>query len=120
MLPETSCQKSNTCHAFMLMLCLSLVPAIAVAAHENCSDCHTEGKALKQEGINQLCLSCHSGGKRNDHKTGIPSKGMKSPLPLDKEGQITCITCHEQHGKGSRSRLLRMKASDLCLNCHDK
>lgn len=116
----TVAKTKRPCRALMLLVCLSLAPAAVHASHESCSDCHTEGKELKQSAINPLCLSCHSGGNRNDHKTGIPPKGMKSPLPLDKEGKMSCITCHDQHGKTAGSKLLRMNKNALCLDCHDK
>ena len=104
----------------LMAICLSLLPVLAIAAHENCSDCHTKGKELKQPGITPLCLSCHASANRNDHRTGIAPQGMKKPLPLDKEGKIACTTCHEKHGKSSNPRMLQMQKDALCLNCHDK
>lgn len=112
--------KRTTIHlSLLLIIGLPLAPATAVAVHDNCSDCHTEGKSLKIPEATLLCLSCHS-QNRNDHKTGTPPGTMKTPLPIDKEGNISCVTCHDPHGKGSYPRLLKMKKDDLCLNCHDK
>lgn len=45
---------------------------------------------------------------------------MKSPedLPLDREGKITCTTCHDvMEGMGAH-RKRRVKGRGLCLNCH--
>lgn len=120
MAPEPGKCRGVAHRTLLMSICLSLLPPLAFAAHENCSDCHTEGKELRQPEITPLCLSCHSGGNRNDHKVGIAPTGMKTPLPLDSERKIACITCHDQHGKGGAPRLLRMKTNDLCLNCHDK
>jgi len=67
-----------------------------------------------------LCSSCH-GGYRHMHPVRIAvAPDMKSPedLPLDREGKITCTTCHDvMEGMGTH-RKRRVKGRGLCLNCH--
>jgi len=67
-----------------------------------------------------LCSSCH-GGYQHMHPVRIAvAPNMKSPedLPLDREGKITCITCHDvMEGMGMR-RKRRVQGRGLCLNCH--
>ncbi|MBI5419660.1 MAG: hypothetical protein HZA60_06185 [Deltaproteobacteria bacterium] len=67
-----------------------------------------------------LCSSCHE-GYRHMHPVKIAvAPDMKSPedLPLDKDGKITCITCHDvMEGLGVHRRR-RLVGRQLCLNCH--
>lgn len=85
--------------------------------HKDCKACHsTEDFKIKIE-INELCLKCHS-ANRNDHPIGVVSKWTPARLPLDKENKLTCITCHEPHGKDTVNKLLRMDPDSLCLSCH--
>lgn len=98
---------------------------------KTCEVCHVvipaEGSSPRNEGnlrfggnIVALCSSCHV---KYHHKHPVHiglSPGMKSPeeMPLDKDGKIICITCHdvmEGHG-GVRKR--RIVGRALCLNCH--
>lgn len=68
-----------------------------------------------------LCSSCHA-GYRHMHPVRIAvSPDMKSPeeLPLDKDGKITCITCHDVMEGHGVVRKRRMVGKALCLNCHD-
>lgn len=67
-----------------------------------------------------LCSSCHS-KYRHMHPVKIAlSPDMKSPeeLPLDKNGKITCITCHDLTEGHGVVRKRRMAGRELCLNCH--
>jgi hypothetical protein len=68
-----------------------------------------------------LCGSCH-GSYTHMHPVKIAvAPDMKSPeeLPLDKDGKITCITCHDvmEEGHGI-NRKQRFTGKALCLNCH--
>ncbi|MBI5206687.1 MAG: hypothetical protein HY934_02740 [Candidatus Firestonebacteria bacterium] len=75
-----------------------------------------------------LCNSCH-GASANIHPVDIiPPPDMKVPsdLPLDKEGKLTCITCHDA-GFVNRSvkYLIRggenfSEINELCYRCHDR
>ncbi|MBI5418410.1 hypothetical protein HZA55_10805 [Candidatus Poribacteria bacterium] len=76
--------------------------------------------------FNALCNSCH-GASANIHPVDIvPPPDMKVPseFPLNKEGKITCITCHDA-GFVNRSvkYLLRgdyTEVNELCYKCHDR
>ncbi len=96
-----------------------LLTGNASAAHTGCSDCHTRGKALKKPTVNELCLSCHPDNTK-DHILGMSPKTQPAGLPLDKDKKMTCITCHEPHGKGTVDKLLRMDKASLCAACHPK
>ncbi len=67
-----------------------------------------------------LCSECH-GGYKHMHPVRIAvAPDMKSPedLPLDKQGKITCITCHDvMHIKGVHMKQ-KLTGRQLCLNCH--
>lgn len=77
----------------------------------------------------QLCLQCHKINKRTSHPVDVVPKG---PMPLskflDKQGRITCLTCHQVHKEKSTSSwgdielkgLLRGHANGraFCLVCH--
>jgi hypothetical protein len=96
-----------------------------------CVECHVgipgEGSSPRKESnlrfggdVVALCSSCHA-KYRHMHPVKIAvSPEMKSPedLPLDKDGKITCITCHdamEGHGVARRQKIV---GRALCLNCH--
>lgn len=67
-----------------------------------------------------LCSSCHAGYKHM-HPTRIAvAPDMKAPedLPLDKNGKITCITCHDVMQESGIHRRSRLVGRQLCLNCH--
>ena len=93
------------------------------AVHKNCPNCHTglnaPGMPPLKAGVVELCLSCHPANTR-DHLLGAVPGTPPAGLPLDKERKMTCITCHEPHGKGTATKLLRMKSNDLCQACHQK
>jgi len=96
-----------------------------------CVVCHVsappEGSAPRKEGnvrfggdIVALCGSCHE-SYRHMHPVRIAvAPDMKSPedLPLDKDGKITCITCHDVMEGHGVVRKRRMVGKALCLNCH--
>lgn len=75
-----------------------------------CSDCHNPHGALskamvKQETINQQCVSCHA------EKRG-PYIWEHAPV------EENCLTCHNPHGS-NHNRLLHERAPNLCQDCHD-
>jgi len=96
-----------------------------------CVECHVgipaEGSSPRKESnlrfggdIVALCSSCHA-KYRHMHPVKIAlSPDMKSPedLPLDKDGKITCITCHDVMEGHGVVRKRRMVGRALCLNCH--
>jgi len=125
--------------AVLLLLC-GVAESAPVKRAENphgrkdakaCVECHVsipaEGSSPRKENnfrfggdMVNLCSSCHV-GYRHMHPVRIAvSPEMKSPedLPLDRDGKITCITCHdvmEGHGVARKRRIV---GRALCLNCH--
>ena len=101
-----------------------LMPVSGYSApkHE-CSFCHIpgtggKGMVLLKESVNDLCLECHPGRKgMGEHKVDIVPSMPVDGLPLDKNGKITCVTCHDPHRWESPS-LLRMERTAICLKCH--
>lgn len=87
--------------------------------HGDCLLCHKEkdSKELKFS-INELCLKCHPLSTQRDHPVNLKATVRPDRLPLDTEGKITCITCHEPHGKTKEVKLLRMQFNILCQECH--
>ncbi len=67
-----------------------------------------------------LCSSCHD-SYRHMHPVKIAvAPDMKSPeeLPLDRDGKITCTTCHDAMEASGVHRRRRVVGRALCLNCH--
>lgn len=81
-----------------------------------------------------MCFTCHDGtindsrevfGSDN-HQMGMDAKHLDiQGLPLDKNGDIYCGTCHTPHsltpsGAGGLAPFLREEKinSDLCISCH--
>lgn len=98
---------------------------------KSCGVCHisipaegtgqSRNASLKFGGeIVAICSSCHE-GYRHMHPVKIAvAPDMKSPedLPLDKDGKITCITCHDVMEGAGVHRNRRVVGRQLCLNCH--
>ena len=98
---------------------------------DSCIVCHTQAPSeatgqrpaasLKFGGdIVVLCSSCHD-GYRHMHPVKIAiAPDMKKPedLPLDANGMITCITCHDVMEKAGIHRKRKVTGRLLCLNCH--
>jgi hypothetical protein len=97
---------------------------------KSCVVCHVaapaEGTSRRDAAVKfggdivALCSSCHS-GYRHMHPVKIAvAPEMKSPgdLPLDKDGKITCITCHDVMEKMEVHRKRKLIGRQLCLNCH--
>ncbi len=106
-----------------------------------CKACHTSSVAseirapdyrLRYKGdIGVLCVSCHL-TERGHHPTGVrlpppmaeSVAAAGSDLPLDREGRITCYTCHDNGCTGGKPGMQvryydRTKLqSDLCWVCH--
>jgi DmsE family decaheme c-type cytochrome len=126
---ETTMQDCAACHE-------DAVKAFSKNAHdvleksskyklENpCESCHGPGKAHIDGGgdktkiinfkgkanktYNQQCLACHKG----DHEvTGFGSSTHA------KQG-LDCADCHNVHKAAPGTRLLKERASNLCMSCH--
>jgi len=94
----------------------------------------TEEKVVATE---MMCYSCHDGSivdsrlrvwETSRHKAGTdPSEAISIPenFPLDREGRLTCATCHSAHGVDSTTDMgstifLREPNinSSMCRKCH--
>lgn len=130
---------SDTLHLLRREYIASLESARNYNPHiKNCLACHQDTPAkgatreavyagLKYKGnVGLLCNTCH--GTHGVHPVDIkPDKGMKPPdyLPLDSEGRIFCLTCHDTdcEGKGMQLRLfdeVEGSMKQLCYSCHDE
>ena len=112
--------------AVMLGACVSYVKHMPEAKRE-CAICHVlddkghpadKGMALVRPS-EILCSDCHIDRlKEGEHPTGIAPKS-ETGLPLDEEGSVTCVTCHEPHGIGGHHAMQRLSSPLLCLSCHN-
>jgi|Deesub1362A_J573_1020465.scaffolds.fasta_scaffold00013_158 predicted CXXCH cytochrome family protein len=90
---------------------------------KDCSICHVSNKTATEihlrRPLSDLCLECHPDrGSPADHIVDVtPSMEVKD-LPLDKDGKMTCVTCHDPHGMTGLVKLLRDSPSDICGHCH--
>jgi predicted CXXCH cytochrome family protein len=87
----------------------------------DCKTCHIShtmgGALLLKEPLSKLCLQCHPDRKAPaEHIVDIVPSMKVTALPL-KEGRMTCVTCHDPHGKTYAS-MLRVIPKDLCQLCH--
>ena len=112
----------------MKMVLPVLIVSVLWAGHvfaetHECSYCHiigekTGGVTLKAP-LSALCLECHPGRKSpEEHRVDIVSPMRVDKLPLDKDGKMTCVTCHDPHGKSGHPKLLREAPAHLCQKCH--
>jgi len=118
-----------------------------------CLICHEEKPDVKKDtyetvkfvgDVEEMCRRCHhiSGNHSGDHNHigVVPSgKGFRRirmmeekfnvRLPLNKEGGMTCITCHNPHAKGvipeekpgakgADSKYRHRLPENMCMNCH--
>ncbi len=69
-----------------------------------------------------LCSSCHESYKHMHPVKIAVAPDMKSPedLPLDRDGKITCVTCHDAMEASGVHRRRRLVGRALCLNCHEE
>ncbi len=99
-----------------------------------CFECH-EKLPLKGEvqklrpHIEKICMKCHSFESRLSHPVGImPKLAVPVDMPLDREGKVSCITCHDVHMSainkltGTKTSYLRRttKGKRFCYSCHPK
>ena len=99
---------------------------------KGCLGCHSphaaEGTALlRAAGDGKGCIACHEGhaDSLRSHPVGAggerPRVRAASEIPVDREGQVDCSSCHQLVG-GSADQLLRSPADggDLCVSCHEE
>lgn len=98
---------------------------------KGCVVCHVsqppEGQSPRREGnlkfggdVVALCSSCHESYKHMHPVKIAVAPDLRSPeeLPLDRDGKITCITCHDAMDEMGVHRKRRIVGRALCLNCH--
>ncbi len=57
------------------------------------------------------------------HPVGVvPSADIVIPRgwPLDVDGSITCVSCHDLYGQNDHLLSMSNEGSALCLACHDR
>ncbi len=106
----------------LIAILLTITSDVFPAEKHECSYCHlTSDKMQLKAPLAELCLECHSDRKSpNEHKVDILPSMKVVDLPLGKEGTMTCITCHDPHGKSGHPMLLRANPSEICSKCHLK
>jgi hypothetical protein len=98
---------------------------------KSCIICHVnppaEGQSPRRDGnlrfggdVVALCSSCHASYSHMHPVKIAVAPDLRSPedLPLDKDGKITCITCHDAMDEMGVHRKRRIVGRALCLNCH--
>ena len=124
--------------AVVLLAASSAAAAPATNPHDfekvGCTHCHLavpgQGRVLQgnlfRKDIDDLCQECHAASLEDNinHRVGIrPSMKVPDDLHLNRNGEISCITCHDPHAEyvnaktGNRTRFLRrqMLKRELCL-----
>jgi DmsE family decaheme c-type cytochrome len=89
----------------------------ASSATVNCLSCHSihasepQSSKLLAKATGALCQGCHPG-----QSASIRSKPYAHRLD---RGGMTCVDCHNPHGRPGRGSLALTRAGELpCLNCH--
>lgn len=122
-----------------LVLALFLTVTERAAGHNfidkvSCFECHEklplEGTdTILRTNIEKICMKCHSFENKLSHPVGIvPNAPVPLNMPLDREGRISCITCHDIHMQpvnkltGKKTYYLRWasKGKKFCYACHGK
>lgn len=105
------------------------VPGEAAQADLGCVGCHAvhggDGESLsRQTSDGRVCANCHESQATTGHPTGTraasrPSPSLASAIPLDQQGHVSCMSCHDLSDARGES-LLRDPADggQLCASCH--
>lgn len=130
-----------------IIVCALAVAALAIAGRDSgenphqfsqndCFSCHftipqenDEGPLRLTDTISRLCGRCHDMSKEISHQVDmVPTGDIQVPkdMPLDEQGRVTCITCHDIHRPyknpltDTRTYFLRRDVSgkNFCLACH--
>lgn len=93
-----------------------------------CGACHLAGTDVDQVRASKLvlpeetlCTRCHEHAVQLSHPTGFaPGRTLPVEYPLDRNGNLTCSTCHLPHGW--EPGLLRgdKHAKEFCRACHEE
>ena len=115
----------------VLLAVLMLVLAAPLARAEepppikkDCKTCHVshymESGELLRAPLSALCIECHPERARAEHVVDVVPTMKVIGLPLDAEGRMTCVTCHDPHGSTGIVKMLREWPSKICGKCHRK
>ena len=129
----------------LLLFALIFTNTSVLAFHDDtentkCLDCHftlpfDRTNLTYTEMVGNICQQCHNSfpcksgqkGEGFSHPLDIaPSMTIPLDMPLNKNGLITCITCHSYHAEfwdaeyNNDSLLRRSKGPKLCFTCHKK
>lgn len=98
-----------------------------------CLDCHLTMPDKGDKGmrlifakeISFLCGKCHNEGEGPSHPVDVKaSLNIPSVFPLDRKGNITCVTCHSVHKKENPGRRYLLKiektGEPFCRTCHSE
>ncbi len=87
---------------------------------EKGSDPYKEGNFKYQGNVEKICAKCHS-----TYKHTHPIKLVVTPLMKEREellfrknGEITCVTCHDVMERIAVHVKKKPRGSGLCLSCH--
>jgi predicted CXXCH cytochrome family protein len=115
--------------ALLVLAALLAFTAVAVASPEgpppimrDCGTCHVPymGEMLLLEPLSLLCIECHADRVEADHVVDVVPSMDVVGLPLDKDGRMTCATCHDPHDRRGIWAMLRDEPKKLCGRCHRK
>lgn len=139
MIPEKSI---IYCVTFLFIFsCLCIILAVSsfnahnfegkcLMCHETIPDKNTKTQNLTfVDGIDKLCSRCHTIDLQKSHPIKVkPDKNIPLMQHLDKDGLLTCTTCHDVHkedktaNKSEPAGLLwgHIKGRAFCSLCHNK
>lgn len=128
--------------SFLLVIsCLSLMWALSnFKTHDfqgKCLLCHAtipakdaqEQNLSFVDDVDKLCAKCHEIDKQKSHPIKVkPNKDIPLTVHLDKDGLVTCTTCHDVHkedkteDRSELSGLLwgHVKGRTFCALCHNR
>lgn len=92
-------------------------------AKSSCVACHTaELPELSFDAVS-TCTKCHEGFIVNHPVAGhpiakVPETSISTVMHLSSEGKMVCHTCHDQHNRLKRPKMLRVPYFRLCASCH--
>ncbi len=99
----------------------TVAPIAPPHEEQSCEDCHSVHGMKLLDDSGRVCVKCHEDAAGKDsHPTNITHEGEPPEgLPLSKDGNITCYTCHVLHEtEPVVNGLLRKEFDALCITCH--